>query len=226
MEDNKASRMFLVVAVVLGVLATLIAFSFIKGTEGQDRGPKAVVVVASHDLRPGASIDPERDFKLEEIPAKFASFRDKTIDPGSRENYKGQKVNRVIRAGQPVFLVDFAAGGEIEWTSPNERAMNIKADPGLAIPGDHVKIMTAGGQLLAGGQDFRIIAIGGIMRMIRQPITIGEQSTSSGAGSRAVTIEVTEAQAAEILKGMGPSQDKNYLLICPPAPEHPATSHP
>jgi Flp pilus assembly protein CpaB len=216
--------MFLVVAVVLGILATVMAFMFIKGNEGQDRGPKTVVVVASQDLRPGISIDPDRDFRLEEIPAKFASFVNKTVDATSRANYRGQKVNRVIRAGQPVFLADFAAGGEIEWTNPNMRALNITANAGLAIPGDFVKILTMNGTVLAGGQAFRIIAINGAMKMFRQPVTIGEQSQAGVGGARQVTLEVTEAQATEILKGMGPSQERNYLLICPPPA--PAASRP
>jgi Flp pilus assembly protein CpaB len=225
--DNKASQMFLGVAVALGILATVMAFMFIKGSEGQDRGPKTVVVVASQDLRPGVAIDPERDFRVEEIPAKFASFVNKTIDANSRSIYRGQKINRVIRAGQPVFLADFAAGGEIEWTNANMRALNITANAGLAIPGDYVKIFTSNGTILAGGQAFRIIAINGAMKMFRQPVTVGEQSQAGVGGAKQVTLEVTEAQASEILKGMGPSQERNYLLICPPPqPPAPVASRP
>ena len=64
MQDNKASRMFLIVAVVLGVLATVLAFAFINSTAGVDRGPKALkIVVASHDLRANGVIDPDRDLE-------------------------------------------------------------------------------------------------------------------------------------------------------------------
>ena len=52
MQDNKASKMFLIVAVVLGVLATILAFFFINDTAGKDRGPKAKIVVAARDMRP------------------------------------------------------------------------------------------------------------------------------------------------------------------------------
>jgi Flp pilus assembly protein CpaB len=226
-QENKASQMFLVVAVFLGILATVMAFMFIKGSEGQDRGPKTVVVVASEDLRPGMAIDPDRDFRVEEIPAKFASFVNKTIDANSRSIYRGQKINRLIRAGQPVFLADFAAGGEIEWTNANMRAMNITTNAGLAIPGDYVKILTVNGTVLANGQAFRVLAINGVMKMFRQPVTVGEQSQAGIGGAKQVTLEVTEQQASEILKGMGPSQERSYLLICPsPAPVAPVGTRP
>jgi hypothetical protein len=215
-QDNKASRIFLGVAIALGILAMLMAFAFINEAEGQDRGPKAWVVVAKRDLQPSVDIDPDRDLKKEEIPQTFSRLLANTLDPNALASYRGQKLNRGVPADQPVFLADFAAAAEVAPPPPGYVDLTITAIPGVVAPGNYVKIMSVSGQVLAGDVAFRVVAISGQTRLAR-PLTWGEQPNSQSNSAKAVTIEATEAQAAELVKGMGTSAEKVHLLLCPPA---------
>ena len=137
-----APKMFLIFAVVLGVLATVLAFGFIQNSAGADRGPKITITIAKRDLQVNSTIDPARDLDVLDIPGTFRTLQGKTLDPTGRNNYKGEVVNRNIPAGQPVFLADIANYGVFEINDPFV-AMPKQAEPGIAIPGDYVKIMVA-----------------------------------------------------------------------------------
>ena len=86
--------MFLGVAVALGVLATVLAFGFIQNSaeSGGGNGPK--IVVANRDLSPNSVIDPDRDLKQIEIPARFRSLAERGLNWEGRNIYKGERVNR------------------------------------------------------------------------------------------------------------------------------------
>jgi Flp pilus assembly protein CpaB len=228
-QDNKASKMFLIVAVVLGVLATILAFAFISSSAGADRGPKVRVVVALHDLRPNAPIDPEKDLKIEEIPVAFSSLASQTLDPDALANYKGQRLNRRVLARQPVFLSDLADVGQLELREPY-RALTLPADAGLVIPGDYVKVVVAHADMAAAagarapaydtaivGPDggYRVLAVGSSLIKTRAQVTAADQYDNSASGSKSVTLEVTEDQAKQLLGAVGPGAQKVTLLLCP-----------
>jgi Flp pilus assembly protein CpaB len=233
--ENQASRAFLVGAVVLGVLATIMAFIFIQNTAAADRGPHVRIVVAARDLRANAIIDPDRDLKVTEIPLKFASLAEGILDPDARANYKGQRVNRRILAGQPIFLADLAAVGTLDIKEPY-RALSIPADAGLVIPGDRVQILVSqpdalaaagpapgrpSGQtnnavLVASGKAFRVIAVGGELNKTRSQATNADQAANL-ASAKMVTLEVTPDEAAQLVGAISTNPARNMLLICPPA---------
>jgi Flp pilus assembly protein CpaB len=234
--ENQASKAFLIGAVVLGVLATVLAFMFIQNTAAQDRGPHVRILVATHDLRANGIIDPERDLKVEEIPVKFASLANQSLDPDAKASYKGQRVNRRILASQPVFLADLAAAGALELKEPY-RALSIPADAGLVIPGDRVQILvsqpesaasaaTPGpakppGQannavLVANGKVFRVLAVGGNLNKTRSQATNADQAENN-ATAKMVTLEVTPEEAGQIVSVISTNPTRNMLLICPPA---------
>ena len=243
MAENQASKAFLVGAVVLGVLATIMAFLFIQSTAAQDRGPHVQILIAARDLRANSLIDPDRDLKVEEIPVKFRDLAGKCLEPDARSTYKGQRVNRRILAGQPVFLADLAAGGTLEIKEPY-RALTIPADAGLVIPGDPVQILVAqpdaGGMappgatkpgqtnnalLVANGKAFRVLAVGGNLDKTRSQATNADQ-TASTLSSKVVTLEVTPEEASQIVGVISTNPARNMLLICPPSlpPTEPATN--
>jgi Flp pilus assembly protein CpaB len=232
--ENQASKAFLVGAVVLGMLATIMAFLFIQNTAAQDRGPHVQILIAARDLRPNALIDPDRDLKVEEIPLKFRDLAGKCLEPDAKSTYKGQRVNRRILAGQPVFLADLAAGGTLDLKEPY-RALSVPADAGLVIPGDHVQILvsqpdagagmpTPGrpGQpnnalLVANGKAFRVLAVGGELSKTRSQATNADQ-TANAASAKMVTLEVTPEEAAQLVGVISTNPARNMLLICPPTP--------
>ncbi len=237
MAENNSSRIFLIGAVVLGVLATVMAFMFIQNSAAVDRGPKVHIVVAAVDLKPNASINPDRDLRVEEIPVKFASLAGQSLDPDSRATYKGQRVNRRILAGQPIFLADLSAGGSLDLKEPY-RALTIPADAGLVIPGDHVQILVSSPEpiapaqpgmaptpkalnnatLISGGRAYRVLAVGGSLSRTRSQATNADQFENSAGGSKLVTLEVTADQAKEIVTAISTSAQRNMLLLCPTTP--------
>ncbi len=233
MAENQASKAFLVGAVVLGVLATVMAFLFIQNTAAQDRGPHVQILIAARDLRANSLIDPDRDLKVDEIPVKFRELAGKCLEPDAKSTYKGQRVNRRILAGQPVFLADLAAGGSLEIKEPY-RALSIPADAGLVIPGDRVQVLVsqpdAGGigmpgrqpgqannaLLVANGKAFRVLAVGGELNKTRSQATNADQSANS-ASAKMVTLEVTPEEAAQLVGVISTNPARNMLLICPPS---------
>jgi Flp pilus assembly protein CpaB len=230
--------MFLVAAVVVGVVATVLAFAFIDSTAGTDRGPKTKIVVAARDLRPNAVLDVERDLRVEEIPARYSGLAALTLDAEARAGYRGQRVNRRVPAGQPVFLADLAAVGELRLEEPY-RALTIPAVPGIVIPGDYVKVMVARADVSAAaaagaapdvkgpvgyeaglvgkGQAYRVVAVGNSLSKTRQQVTAADQYESAGGNAKTVTLAVTEEQAREILRAVGAGGQAVTLLLCPPA---------
>ena len=208
MAENCSSRKFLVGAVVLGVLATVMAFAFIQSSASADRGPKVRIVVAARDLRANEALDPEKDLRVEEIPVKFVGLAQQSLDPDAKGTYKGQRINRRVLTGQPIFLADLAAGGSFELKEPN-RALSIPADAGLVIPGDYVQIivsspeaapvsapgaaeaaMQAAGKtvlnsatMVGGGKAYRVLAVGGSLSRTRSQATNADQYSSSGSGA-------------------------------------------
>jgi Flp pilus assembly protein CpaB len=229
---NGASKTFLLAAVGLGVLATVLAFLFIEGTAGQERGPRTRIVIAKRDLRANVAIDPERDLEVEEIPTRYAALAAQSLNPDALANYRGQRINRRIQAKQPVLLADLAAVAELE-LKPEERALTITAEPGIIIPGDFVKLIvtrpeaivpTESGQggtrvpgqvtLIGHGNGYRVVAVGSSLFKTRQQVT-GADQAESGSGARTVTLAVTEAEATEIQGALGPGQVRPTLLLCP-----------
>ncbi len=237
--SSGASKMFLLAAVALGVLATVLAFAFINSAGNTAAvGPKLSIVVARRDLPADSVLDADRDLRTEEIPdrADFKAFSRLTLDPQILASYKGQHVNRLVPAGQPVFLADIAAYGALELKEPY-RALPIQAEPGIAIPGDYVQVLITKPDLAASaeipgrnpfvaayaanGQAFRVIAIGGALFKTRSGVFASDAGMAR-SGSTVVTLEVTENQAAEIISAVGSGGQRATLVICPPPATGPA----
>jgi Flp pilus assembly protein CpaB len=174
---------------------------------------------------------------VEEIPAKYSGLAALTLDAEARAGYRGQRVNRRIPAGQPVFLADLAAVGELRLEEPY-RALTIPAVPGIVIPGDWVKVMVARADVSAAaagaapdvrgpvgyeaglvgkGQAYRVVAVGNSLSKTRQQVTAADQYESAGGNAKTVTLAVTEEQAREILRAVGTGGQPVTLLLCPPS---------
>jgi Flp pilus assembly protein CpaB len=240
---TSSSKLFLLVAIVLGILATILSFVFINSASLTNAsGPKRTIVVAKHDLSPNAVLDPERDLEKEEIPAKFSSLAGRSLDSEALKSYKGERVNRDIFAGQPVLIADLAAVGQLVLEKPYY-ALTIPADANMIIPGDTVKIIFAKtptasvtpGAIAAntqfdatiiGDEDgFKVLAVGGYLYKNRAQVLVSDQY-NSGAGAKTVTLRVTDKQARQIVGALGAlgGSQKATLMICPPSDTQPATN--
>lgn len=231
---SAASKMFLLAAVAMGVLATVLAFSFINSAGSSQGGPQVRIVTAKRDLPPDATLDPDRDLRVESIPAKFDALARLTLDPSSVASYRGQRVNRQIPAGQPVFLADIAAYANFTPKAPFV-ALPIQAEAGIAIPGDWVQVMVtrpdlsaavnpaAGGRMpfvatfAAEGKPFRVIAVGGALFRTRSAVMAADAGGSSSS-NKTVTLEATDQDALEIQGALGNgSQKATLVIVAPPA---------
>jgi len=212
--NSNSSKMFLIVAVVLGLLATIMAFTLFQNKALPEGNQPVRIVVAAHDLQAYRPLDPAKDFRQEEIPRRFAAFVNRVVTPDQASSYRGQKLGQAVTAGQPIFLSDFALGEDIEVKEPY-RLITIPANPGLIVCGDWVKVCDSNGMMIGGGP-FRVVAVGGMIRNSpRNPATIRGAEANRSAPKN-VSLEVSEAQASELFKGMSTSPDKNFLMLCPP----------
>lgn len=227
-----ASKMFLLVAVLLGVLATVLAFFFINNASANNTGPQIWVVVAKHDMSPNLPLDPERDLTRIQIPQRFASLADRCLDWELRASYKGQRINREIFAGQPILRSDLVATSSVLFLDKPYTALTLPAETGMIIPGDYVKIIVSRSNLVGAastspvagvpaydaaiigkGDGFKVLAVGGMTSMPRS-MTI---ATNQSSAAKTVTLQVTEAQATEIMGALGTinGSTKAVLLLCP-----------
>lgn len=271
MQDNKASRIFLVAAIVLGVLATVLSFAFLDGGSGGAKLPKASVVVAATDLRANVAIDPARDFKVVEVPItpELRPMLSLVIDANKINAYKGMKLNRRVQAGTYVTDLDFSFAADFDLKG-DSRAITIpvkgaNALGGLLVPGDYVKLLvtkmnvggaasapppsndTSGGASAAGGGDmgggtfaggrmvawqtsmisngqpYRVLAVGRSLTRTRSSVTASDRYEGGfeSDNQATVTLEVTEAQAREILQSTGAGTLPVTLLLCPPPTTRP-----
>jgi len=235
--SSATSKIFLGVAVTLGLLGTILAFAFINSAGANNTGPSRVIVVASHDLAPNQPIDPDRDLKPVEVPIKYSALASMCLDWQARTSYKGQRVNRDIQAGQPVMLGDLGGVGSLELEPPNY-ALTLPAETGMIIPGDYVKIiitkantvnqpgasptMVAGGlpfdaTIIGKDSGFKVLAVGGYLFKTRQQVLTSDQFGAASSASKSVTLQVTEPQAKEIMAALGTlsTTNKATLLLCP-----------
>ncbi len=216
MADNKASKIFLFAAIILGVLAMVMAFAYIDDTTTKGGGGTPTpILVAARDLRANTPLEPDKDFKEVSVPKLFQGFASQVLTPAVKEAYKGQRLNRRVLAGQPVMLADLSTSAKLEFT-PGLCLISIPARgaqglSGLLVPGDSVKVLITQTQsnstgvqintISAGeGASFRVVAVGTQLARSRVAITAVEQydAANSSESQQTVTLEMTEAQAKEI----------------------------
>ena len=133
-EGKSSSRIFLLSSLALGVLAMAAAFVFLQNTAGQEQGPKIKIIVAKHDLRENAALDPGRDFEELEIPQRFTYLQALALSPQAAATYKGQRLNCSVLAGQPLLLTYLGAGGNLELRGEG-RAMSVLVKGANALSG-------------------------------------------------------------------------------------------
>jgi len=233
-----ASKVFLLVAVLLGLLATVLAFFFINSAGAGNSGPTISIVVAVHDMSPNMPLDPARDLMIMPVPQQFSKLAGRCLDPKSLSTYKGERLNREILGGQPVMLADIAAVGDLTLEKPYY-ALTLPAETGMIIPGDFVKIILTRSNLagavsaapdaaaflpydatiIGKEEGFKVLAVGGYLFKTRAQTLASDQYNSNAAANKTVTLQVTEAQAREVMSAMGSLSNSNraILLLCPSA---------
>ena len=140
----------LIVAVVLGLLATLLVYAYVqKAKEAAVKGWILVdVIVASRDIPAGTAIDLGMLAKRR-VPKQFLS--EGVVVPQERDQLVGQRINTPLKRGDLLRWVDIgergaARAGLSERIKEGDRAMSIPVDiissvSGYIRPNDHVDIL-------------------------------------------------------------------------------------
>lgn len=147
MQEAKSSRMYLVSAIVIGMLAMVLAYVYLNEAGKIDHSPKISILVAKHDIKANAVLIPSQDLREERIPVQFSEWKSRCLSPENINTYKGQRLNRKVLSGTPVMLADMVEAQDLI-LSTNMIALTVKARGpnavgGLLVPGDMVKLMSA-----------------------------------------------------------------------------------
>ncbi len=255
MQETKTNRWFLSASLVLGLLAAVVAFTYLdRGTK--EVGPRGKILVAVHDLRENAQLDPDKDVKEMEIPSSYKELYNQAVKADDKAAYKNQRVNRPIMAGTPIWTADIAVGMTDLQLKGSARAISILVKgaqglTGLLVPGDFVKLYialpgTPPGITTMPALDpntdstaryhvepilpdpVRVLAVGTRLSRSRQQVTLAEQyqTNSEPEAQQTITVEVSEAQIITLLQHTGPVGQGQVPVIAVLCPKPAQTETP
>jgi Flp pilus assembly protein CpaB len=238
-QENKTNRVVLLVAVVLGVLAMVLAFVYMNQQDAS-RIPPMKIVVAARDLSPTKPVDPSVDFRVLEVPMipAFKAMGNAGLSVDTRFNVKGQRLNQVVLKDTPIFLAYFSSASDLElhpgYTGLSVQARGANGLSGLLVPGDEVKVIVTKPSTRMGAntgvtmqwesalivpRPLRVLAVGSKLARARQQFSVADQyeNNRDAENTQNVTLEVTEAEARQILEQSGDYQLPITLLLTGPA---------
>ncbi|MFG0316636.1 MAG: Flp pilus assembly protein CpaB [Planctomycetota bacterium JB042] len=148
----QSNRLMLIVAVVAGVVATVLAFLYIgsktRAIEADTGEPTVDILFALNDLSANHSLIPEEDLHARPVgemssPGLVAA----AVKADELESVRGKFINMPIAAGGPLLYSHLASIDDIE-LEPGMRAIGVNVDEqatlgGILIPGDRVDILVS-----------------------------------------------------------------------------------
>lgn len=140
----------ILVALLLGVLASFMAIKYINGqvaarTHAPTQAKTRAVVVPTHDLKAGDTLTAD-DVASREIPQDFVPAD--VLTPDNYGNHLGQVLRAPLAQGRPIPVTALERISDHFSTliDPNDVAYTIQVDEtnsisGLIVPGDHIDIL-------------------------------------------------------------------------------------
>lgn len=220
---------FLGVAVLLGILASLMAVHYINSQvaartqQAKTPAPETrTVVVPVKDLLKGATLTQE-DIASRDVPVDFTPAD--ALTPDNYAPYIGQTLRAPLTHGAPIpaSAIELVADHFSNIINPSDVAYSIQVDDtnsvsGLIVPGDHIDIL-----LLTSGNDTTDIRplLGNVLVLATGKRAKGVQgSDKEGDNSYSnVTLEVTPVDAQRI--GMAMKVGELRVLLRPPGSHQP-----
>ncbi len=147
MQGNK---IMLAIAVVAGVMATVLAFTYINSVtsaaDAQVPEAKELVLFVLTDLPANVPLDPETHLREVEVP-KSSPLARAAVKAEERDALRGQRISSPLPAGVPLLYSHLAPVTDIDLPS-GTRAMSIDVSGanlmgGILVPGDHVDILVS-----------------------------------------------------------------------------------
>jgi len=253
---GNSSKVFMLAAIVLGVLAMVMAFAFIQNASSVDNQQKMDVVMAQHDINPGASLNPDSDFKIVKWtvpvnPADAAKMKSRMLDAAAWGQYKGERVNRFIPADTPLFLAD--VGGQLgtldladPWMAMSISVKGPNALGGMLQAGNYVRLLVTRPnvgaptdatvanskwetlEILPSDPPLKVLAVNNRLSGGLAPLMVGGAVGGGGSvdAQQTIMLRVTLSQSKTIQALSGNSQLPITLLLASRPPDEAAPSTP
>lgn len=259
-------RLILLVAVVAGLVATVLAFVYINSATATAEDAAEVrtmkVLFAREDLPANAVIDAQQDLREETINIDATpGLARGAVKASDRSAVNGRPISSPLPAGMPLLYSHLTQIQDVD-LGPGMRAMAITVDRenlmgGILVPGDRVDLVVSYqkekpvdttpmdegasaeeaigammGQVMntlgqAGGSsvpsqwvseevlsNVRVIAVGLALSGSRQAQMFGMAAGGSRGGST-VTLELSSAQALELIRVQANGKNPLTLLLRP-----------
>jgi len=142
----------LLIAVVAGVMAMILAFTYISSAtsslEQQQAEPTESVLFVTSDLPANHVLDPDVDLRTDRVGVRTSpGLARSAVKADEFEAVRGQRITSPIPAGMPLLYSHLATIQDLELT-PGMRALSIDVDDtgllgGILVPGDHVDILVS-----------------------------------------------------------------------------------
>lgn len=146
------NKVMLIVAVVAGILATVLAFLYISsasgGMQGVEAEPMRDILFVTRDLPGNHVLDPAKDLRVGQVGARSSpDLIGGALKADELDLAKGKRINNPLNAGRPLFYADLAPIQDVD-LPPTSRAMSIGLTTanmigGLLVPGDRVDIISS-----------------------------------------------------------------------------------
>lgn len=146
----QSNRLMLIIAVVAGVMATLLAFTYIRSATSALEAPQTEAMVSvlfvTRDLPANHEINPETDVRAQNVGASSAEAVARgAVKADELEALRGRRIGSPLPAGMPLLYSYLAEIRDLE-LAPGMRAMTlpVKGVTGeLIVPDDRIDIIRA-----------------------------------------------------------------------------------
>jgi len=148
----QANRLMLIIAVVAGVLATVLAFQYIQGAtnavERRAAEGRVKLLFVTDDLPADHLLEPDEDLRVDEVGAESsAALVRAAVKAEERDALRGQRIYAPVPAGMPLLYSHLAPVEQLE-LGPGMRAIAIEVDEastfgGILVPGDRVDLIVS-----------------------------------------------------------------------------------
>ena len=143
----QSHRLMLIIAVAAGIVATVLAFTYISSaTSERQTEPTVSVLFAVSDLPANHVLDPDHDLRVDSIGTVTSpALARAAVKADEKAAVRGQRINAPLPAGSPLLYGHLAVIEDIK-IAPGKRAMSIGVSEenmlgGILVPGDHVDII-------------------------------------------------------------------------------------
>ena len=148
----QGNRLMLIIAIVAGVMATVLAFTYINSAtsaaEEQEPEPQISVLFVVNDLPANHALDPEADLREGAIGAITSpGLARSAVKADERASLRGLRISSPLPAGVPLLYSHLEAVTDVA-LAPGMRAMAIDVRAanlmgGILVPGDRVDIVVS-----------------------------------------------------------------------------------